>query len=333
MLRSVFIYCFLVLIMLFSTSCSYFKRSNDKKVIFTVKSSSLNVRKSTNVKSEIIGRLMKGDTIIPNHRVHPFITWVGFDYNDGKGYVVTKYLTSHSIPDKEKVSNMKLGKVQTIIRDYLTKYVNWRTGMFWLIVLIAVVVIPLLSLIFNYIDRHLYWDGDEYPWSRLPFITAIIGATFSIVYLFWRESLLQAIFVTNILWIPESNDWMPWYLWTSIVVSVFIFLFFFVKNIFYYGILGVIRIFYYTIIALVSFIGAIFVGVALVVVSIVMLLLSLVGGEGGSNVRIPISTSGSTEAEKAFARSKRYEQWDKDAERSALAGLKEKIWWKNAQMD
>ena len=111
-MKSAIVFYLLVLMLLFSTSCSYFKRNKDRKVIFTVKSTSLNIRKSHSTKSEIIGRLVAGDTIIPDHKISPLSKWVRFEYNNGKGWVVTRYLTSHSIPDIGKVSNMKLGKFQ-----------------------------------------------------------------------------------------------------------------------------------------------------------------------------------------------------------------------------
>ncbi len=228
---------------------------------------------------------------------------------------------------------MKLGKIQTIIRDYLNKYVNWRTRMFWLIVLVSVVGIPSLCAFFNFIDKKLFWDGSDYPWSRLPFITAIIGSTFSIVYLFWRERLLQAMFVTKILWIPEGNDWISWYLWTTIVISAFFFLFFWIKNIFYYGIGGIVRIIYYTVLALVSFTGAIFIGVALAVITIIMLLLTPFSGESSTNSRIPLSVRGPSEAELNAEWWRRREQIEDGERRSLLADLKEKMWWKNAKMD
>ncbi len=262
------------------SSCSYFKRSSDTKIIYTVKSNTLNVRKKPNISSKILGKVYQGDTIIPTKGIN--LEWISFNHNGEKAYVKSIYLNGHRIPNMARVSNMQLGETATIIRDLLNKYVNWRTGMFWAIALGAIFVIWILMLIGRAIDRAVYWDEAEYEYGKLPYFMAFVGGLFSVVYMFSRESALQALFVTKLWWIPEAGGWIPWYLWSVSVVAVLGLLYFWTQYLRSYGFLGIIRLIYYTLTAIVGFVAGIFWGVIGLMFGIVYLFLSLSEGFSSS---------------------------------------------------
>lgn len=310
-MRRIYFFILVLILALFGTSCSYFKRSNDTKLIYTVKSNSLNVRQASNTNSKVLGQLQMGDTIIPTH---DFLYWIEFEYKDGKAWVNSDYLIGHRIANMERVSNMQLGNTETIIRDLLNKYINWRTWIFWAIALGAVGVVWILMAIGRSIDDATYWDGAEYEYGKLPYFSAFIGALFSVVYMYSREDVLQALFVTKLFWIPDGNGWIPWYLWTISVVGVIGLLFFWIQYISSYGLKGIIRIIYYTSVALVSFVAGIFWGIIGVIFGLVYLFISLSqgfssGGQAYSSTSVP--TRGPTEAErfsKEFWRRKEYDE-------------------------
>jgi hypothetical protein len=185
-----------------TTSCSYFKRSSDTKVIYIVKPNTLNVRQHTNAQSKILGKVHKGDTIVP---FKSYFYWVGFEFKGQKGFVNADYLRSVRIPDLTRVSNIQLGKTETLLRDYLNKYANWRTGRFWIISLGFIVVLIVLMKIGKAIDAAVFWDGAEYEYGNLPYFSAFIGILFSVVYMFWREDVLQALFVTKLWPLPRGE--------------------------------------------------------------------------------------------------------------------------------
>lgn len=290
----------MILLLMINTSCTYFKRSTDTKIIYTVKSNSLNVREKRNTSSKILGQLQKGDTVIPANNI--FIDWIAFDYNGKKGWVNADYLTAHRIANLERVSNMQLGNTATLIRNFLNKYVNWRTGMFWAIALGSIGVIWILMVIGRSIDRAVYWDEAEYEYGKLPYFTAFIGALFSVVYMYSREDTLQALLVTKLWWIPEGKGWIPWYLWTISIVGVIGLLYFWFQYFRSYGFSGIIRLIYYTSVSMVSFIAGIFWGIIGVIFGIVYLFLSLSEGfssNGSSGYSYTSSpTRGPTESEK-----------------------------------
>ncbi|MCF6341264.1 MAG: SH3 domain-containing protein [Bacteroidales bacterium] len=269
-----------IILLLFSTSCSFFKRSSDTTLIYTVKSNTLNVRESPNAYSKILGKVTKGDTIKPVNYI--LIEWIPFTYNGKTAFVNANYLTGHRIPNLERVSNMQLGNTATIIRDFLNKYVNWRTGIFWAITLGAVFVIWILMAIGRFIDGLVYWDGAEYEYGKLPYFMAFVGALFSVVYLYSREDVLQALFVTKLWWFPEAGGWIPWYLWSVSVVGLIGLLFFWFQYFSSYGFWGIVRVIYYTCVAIVGFVAGIFWGIIGVIFGIVYLFLSLSEGFGSS---------------------------------------------------
>ena len=262
-----------ILILVFiNTSCSYFKRSSDTKVIYIVKPNTLNVRQYTNAQSKILGKVHKGDTIVP---FKSYLYWVGFEFKGQKGFLNVEYLKGVQIPDLTRVSNMQLGKKETLIRDNLNKYVNWRTGRFWVISLGFIVVLIVLMKIGKAIDAAVFRDGAEDEYGNLPYFSAFIGALFSLVYIFWHETVLQALFVTKLWPLPGGEGWIPWYLWSVSVLGILGLLFFWKQYLSSYGARGIIRIIYYTFTASVSFVAGIFWGIVGVIFGIVYLFLSL----------------------------------------------------------
>ena len=243
-MRSIHLLFLLVLLLVLNTSCSYFSKSSDNELFYTVESNSLNIRKSDNTKSEILGVLLKGDTIIPTH---DYIEWVEFDYNNSKGYVNVKYLTVHNIPDKAKFSNIQLDNTEPQVYGYLDEYVNWRTWEFWVIALVLTVVF----IIFYKIDIGLW--GRAISSFGVEQYFAFMGILFSVIYIFWKEDFYQSLFVTKFWWIPSSTFWIPWFLWLLSIVGILSILIFWIKNIYDRGISGVIRSIYDTLVAIISF--------------------------------------------------------------------------------
>ena len=307
-----------IILLLFTTSCSFFQRSSDTTLIYTVKSNTLNVRESPNAFSKKMGKVTKGDTIKPINYI--LIEWIPFTYKGKTAYVNADYLTGHRIANLERVSNMQLGKTATVVRDFLNKYVNWRTGMFWAIAVGAIFVIWLLMAIGRAIDGAVYWDGAEYEYGKLPYFVAFIGALFSVVYLLSRESTLQALFVTKLWWIPDSSEWIPWYLWSVSVIGLIGVLYFWFQYISSYGFSGIVRIIYYTFVGAIAFIAGVFWGIVGVVFGIVYLFLSLSegfsSGEGGGFRSTPGPSRELSESERFSIRfwkrkddEERYTKW------------------------
>jgi len=287
MMKLVYFSFSFLFLLIFTTSCSYFKRSSDTKVIYTVKSNSLNVRQKPNTSSKIIGKVYKGDTIIPGRGIN--LEWIAFSHNGKYGFVSSRYLTGHRIPNMARVSNMHLGEVETIIRDYLNDYVNWRTGRFWLIMLVLILMSFGLNKIGKKIEDYYYYnfDIDEIGYNNLPYFAALIGGLFSLAYMYSREGVLQTMFVTKFWWLPEGESWLHWYMWSVSLLGVLGFLYFWIKDLVHYGVRGILVIFYYTLTAFITFNAGLFAGIIAVIFAGIWIASSIAegfsfGGDGGS---------------------------------------------------
>ncbi|MBC8320347.1 MAG: hypothetical protein H8E34_06475 [Bacteroidetes bacterium] len=280
-------------LLIITTSCNYFKRSSDKKVIYTVTKDKINVKQKRDPSSSVIGTVYKGDTIVP--RKIPHHLYISFNYKGTWGWIKVSDLKSHSIHDMAKVSNMQLGVSSTIVRDYLSNYVNWRTGRFWLIFLVLIVasiiliklgekledymydnydidddkyyklqfVIDMIGALFSGVAIILFkilgkkleemYDNIDFHYNKLPFFSMIIGALYSIVYMFFREDVLQAMFVTKFYWISFEDNWIHWYLWLISLIGVMGLLYFWIKEFIHYGYRGIITVLYFTFLAIITF--------------------------------------------------------------------------------
>jgi len=281
-------------ILTITSSCSYFKRSSDTKVIYTVKTNSLNVRQKPSIASKVVGKVHKGDTIIPAKGLN--LEWVSVNQNGIKGFVNYRYLKSHRIPNMARVSNMQLGKIETIIRDYLNVYVNWRTGKFWLILLGLIGASYLFTYLGKKLEDNLYYNFDvgEANYNKLAYHSALIGGLFSVVYMYSREAVLQAMFVTKFSWIPTGNEWLDWYLWGVSLVAILGILIIWIRTFINYGFfLGIIVIAYYSFTAIITFNAGIFGGIFAVLFAGFWIVTSIAEGFsfGGGNISIPSPTS------------------------------------------
>jgi hypothetical protein len=268
---------FVLFVSLLFSSCSYLKRHDEKKRIYIVKSNTLNVRKAANTNSEIIGTVYKGDTI---NDIKTYFDWIKVVYEGDTGYVSSSLVQHSRILDMSRVSNMELGLLQTIIRDALNKYLNWRNWEFWVgIVVMYLLSLGLLALCRKFddiLERYCYDCYEEY--SSLPYYTGLFGVLFSFVFMFWREDVLQILFVNKMYWLPEDNGWISWFIWSlSILLILFLFVSF-ISNLITYRWRGILRTAYYYITALVSFITGLFIGVLIIVFVIVFIILSIVTG-------------------------------------------------------
>ncbi len=266
-----------LLVSLLFSSCSYLKRHDEKKRIYVVKSNTLNVRKAANTNSEIIGTVYKGDTI---NDIKTYFEWIEVEYEGDTGYVSSSLVQYSRVLDMSRVSNMELGFLQTIIRDALNKYLNWRNWEFWVgIVVMYLLSLGLLALCRKFDDILEDYCYDCYEdYSSLPYYTGVFGVLFSFVFMFWREDVLRSLFVNKIYWLPEDNGWIGWFIW-SLALLLILFLFVsFISNLITYRWRGILRTVYYYITALVSFITGLFIGVLIIVFVIVYIILSIVTG-------------------------------------------------------
>lgn len=305
-----------LLLLIFSTSCSYFKRSSDTKVIYTVKVSTLNVRQKRSISSKVVGKIHKGDTIIPAKGLN--LNWISINQNGIKGFVKSNYLTSHRIPNMARVSNMQLGEIETIIHDYLNVYVNWRTGKFWLIMFVLIVVSFLLVKGGKNLEDYLYYNFDvgEANYNKLPYHSALVGGLFSVVYMYSREAVLQAMFVTKFWWIPTGNEWLNWYLWGISLLAVLGIIIIWVRAFINYGFfLGIFVIAYYSFTAIITFNAGIFGGIFAVLFAGFWIVTSMAEGFsfGGGNISVPSTiSSGSKKISNAEYMDNFYRQKERD---------------------
>ena len=312
-MKNLILFCAIFILLSVITSCNYLKKSSDTTVIYTVKSTTLNIRKSYDIKSEILGKLHKGDTVLPTQDFH---RWIQFDYNGKKAYVSSDHLTSHTIPNLSRVSNMKLGKIETIIRDYLCDYVNWRTWRFWLIFLV------LISLSFGMIkkgksleDNMYSANYDDFSYNYLPHFAAIIGGLFSYVYLIRSEEVLQAMFVTKFYWMPSGDDTIGWYLWSVSILSILGLAYYWIKDFVHYGIRGIFPAIYYTLTAFVTFNVGIYGGIIVILIAtffIIVYLGSYILSFFGSGESSGRSSSSSSKKEPTYEGSNLQRMQDRD---------------------
>jgi len=274
-----------VFLLIFVTSCKLFRNFGDTKIVYIVVSSTANVKDSVKHDAEIIGQVCKGDTIYP---IHTHMNSVSFDYNGKKGWVDFSELEKCRIQGKSKVSNMQLSETGNLIADYLKKYGNWKTWIFWVIAAGSIAVVAILIVIGKALENYLYYwcTVEDFAYSKLPHFAAIIGALFSVVYMFWYETVLKAIFVTKFWWMPSGNSWIDWYLWSASLLGILGLLFFWIKHLYHYHIRGLIVIFYYTLTAIVAFVAGLYLGIAVLIIAIVLLVIyvgsSLLEGIGNS---------------------------------------------------
>jgi hypothetical protein len=303
-------------LLIFTTSCDYFKRSSDTEVIYTVNVEKLEVRNKPDKTSNVIGTVFKGDTIIPTADWNLY--YVGFKYKGAKGFVPANFLKGHRIKDMTKVSNRQLGRSATLIRDYLNNYVNWRTGRFWLIYSVLVVASIILIILGEKLENYMYdyyddercyklqfvidiigglfsavagiifkilgekfedsYNNIEYSFNKLPFFSAIIGVLYSLVYMFFREDVLQIMFVTKSYWISYGDSWLHWYLWLVSLIGVVGLLYFWIKEFMQYGYRGIITVLYFTFLAIITFNIGLLGGVIAILMVGVWIIISLTTG-------------------------------------------------------
>lgn len=256
------------------SSCSYLERHDEKKRIFIVKSNTLNVRQSSNTNSSIIGKVYKNDTL---KNVKTFIHWIAIEFNGDTGYVSTKFVKSHRVVDSSRVANMKLDPVSTIIRDSMNNYLNWRKWEFWLgMVVMYLVSSGLLAICREFDDILDDWGYDEY--SSLPYYSGIFGSLLSFVLMFWREEVMQTIFLNKLFWLPHDNNWISWYIWSLALLLLLFLITSFLSNFITYGWKGIFRTLYYYLTSIITFITGLFTGVFIVVFAIGYILISIVTG-------------------------------------------------------
>ena len=328
---------FSVIIILISlTSCSYFKRSSDTKLIYIVEKKSVNVTEKLSPYSKVIGKLHKGDTIISTGFL---IGSVPFIYKGSLGYVSDKDVKGVRIADKTKVSNMQLSKTGTFFRDLLNNYLNWRRGIFWLIALASVLLTWAFVAIGKSLEDRYYYNsgygGDSY--NKLPFFTAFVGGLFSVAYMFWREDVLQAFFVTEFWWMPKGKGWLHWYLWSASLLGVLSILFYWLRDLYYYRLRSLFTIIFYALTAVIGFVAGLFLGVVGVVIGIALLVMYIggsfaegSGSYGRSGGGMP-SSSGKSIDDIERARFIRDRAEESEASRK-LAALKSEIEWDNMKM-
>jgi len=252
-MKLIFLSFAVLCLLIFTTSCNYFKRSNDTKAIYTVRLDKIDVKQNRDPGSKIIGSVYKGDTIIPTKAWNLY--YIAFDYKGTTGFVNVRFLNSHIIPNMDRVSNMQLSGVETLFRDYLNDYVNWRMGRFWFIMLILIISSYILIKLGRKLEDYMYYnfDFDEFNYNKLPYFSAIIGGLYSIAYVFFRENVLQAMFVTKFYWIPSDDSWLHWYLWMVSLMGVIGLLYFWIKDFLHYGYRGIITVLYFTFTAIITF--------------------------------------------------------------------------------
>ncbi len=256
------------------SSCSYLERHDEKKRIYIVKSNTLNVRQSGNTKSSIIGKVYKNDTL---NKVKAYIHWIAIEFNGDTGYVSTKYVESIRVFDSSRVANMKLDPVSTIIRDSMNNYLNWRKWEFWVgMVVMYLISRGLLAICRNLDDILDDWGYEEY--SSLPYYSGIFGSLLSFVLMFWREEVMQNIFLNKLMWLPHDNNWISWYIWSLAVLLLLFSTISFLSNLITYGWKGVFRTLYYYLTSIITFITGLFIGVFIVVFAIGYILISIVTG-------------------------------------------------------
>ena len=255
-------------------SCSYFKRHDEKKRIFIVESKILNVREHTNTDSKILGKVYLNDTLNP---VKVYFDWVGINYNGDTGYVSSRFVKTIRVIDNSLVANMKLDPVSTIIRDEMNYYLNWRKWEFWVgVVIMYLISLGLLALCRNFDDIMDDYYMEEY--SSLPYYTGLIGALLSFVFMFWREEVLQTLFIKKMYWLPEDNEWISWYIWSLAAILILFIFMSFISHLVTYRWRGIFRIIYYSLTSLVTFITGMFIGIFIILFIIFYLLISVLSG-------------------------------------------------------
>lgn len=324
-----------IIIFISLTSCRYFKRSSDTKLVYVVEKKSVNVTEKLSPYSKVIGKLHRGDTIVSTGFL---IGSVPFIYKGSLAYVSDKDVKGFRIADKTKVSNMQLSKTGTIIRDSLNNYVNWRKGIFWLIALASVLLAWALTAIGKSLETSIdYWVGDYYSYNRLPYYTAIVGGLYSFAYMFWREDVLQAFFVTKFWWFPQKgSDWLLYYLWSASLILVLSIVYFFLRDLFRYGFKSLFTILFYTITSSVTFVMGLFLGVLVVVVGFVWLFLLITGefssggsGYSGGGIKVPSGSGGPSREDKFRLFRQREDEFQAGLKASEL---RSKLDWERMKM-
>lgn len=273
-MRNLLLLSLAIFLLFICSSCHFFKRSSDTRVIYIVKENTENVHKAGKVSSEIIGKLHKGDTVVPKNI---FLYWVLFDYQGQTGYINTSDMISVRLPDMSKVSNMELPELQTYIRDFLNNYVNWRSWKFWAcsggLLVLSLIFLSIGKPLDEYLD---YWNIGSYTdYSSLPYFGGIIGILFSFAYMFWREDVLHALFAEPFWWLPDGKGWIPWYLWGLSVISVIGIAVYWILDLIRFKLRGLLRIFFHSLTAVVTFVTGIFLGIIAIVLLIIFTFLAI----------------------------------------------------------
>ncbi|MFA7421632.1 MAG: SH3 domain-containing protein [Melioribacteraceae bacterium] len=199
------------------TSCDFLFGTSDTTIAYVVKTKKVNVREKPSDDSKIIGSFVKGDTLIPIGFSKKFID---VKLGDDTGFVLTKSLITVSVPNKVIANRdtLKLGVNGITIKNFLDEYITWKSLTFWGIALALSITTIALITVGQRLDRKLMFlkEGRKgYKKESLtPYLTALLGFLFGLLFVLWEEDVYKAIFLNPFWWFPAEKGFVAWCLWS-----------------------------------------------------------------------------------------------------------------------
>lgn len=198
------------------TSCDFLFGTSDTTIAYVVKTKKVNVREKPSGDSRIIGSFVKGDTLIPIGFSKKFID---VKLGDDTGFVLTKSLIAVSVPNEVIANrgNLKLGANGITIKNFLDEYITWKSLTFWGIALALSIITIALITVGQRLDRKLIFlkEGRKgYKKESLtPYLTALLGILFGLLFVLWEEDVYKAIFLNPFWLLPAEKGFIVWCLW------------------------------------------------------------------------------------------------------------------------
>jgi hypothetical protein len=203
----IFLYLLLILVL---ASCTK-PNQNYARDRYIVTSKNLNIRIDPTQLSKTIGTLSKGDTIIA---LASDRYWVMVKIDDQTGFVSSEYL--------KKLSPIAAPKFVNLVE----RNADWKLWQFWLIsvMLIALWISAELGLVKyeNRLKKSLGIGAKKV--SVAPLIFFVAGIMTGVLYLFWKDQVIESIFV-NLTFLPKGMGSIAWIIWIqclSIVLAMII---------------------------------------------------------------------------------------------------------------
>lgn len=249
-----------------------FHKKKKESYYYLVEQDNLLVRSRPTRNASRVGTLAKNDTLRAEETVptvgKKYDEWLKIQHNGQNAYVSLKYL-DHRTESDDDMSELEA---------FLDEKMNWGSWEFWAIIAGALALGILGIVFFGAIDAGLgnLTRSDYSGMAYFPIVTTICGVIFAILLVLWQDPIEYYLMENFTLW-PYGYGFGTWLAWLVLAVMAVTFVITFFESIFSTNpIHALLRIIVLVGLAGLTFIPAMIITMALIIVMVVLLFLSII---------------------------------------------------------